>query len=316
MAYSYNEVTGTGVSQLIPVPEYVDQAHIFVSINGVNTTTFSWVNPNTVSVTAAVGSKVRVYRSTSPSERVVDYMDGQSLTEAVLDADSKQAFFLAQEQLDATNEAVVAYGGLASTLTTIQAETAESAANAAAAAASEATVLANKPAIDTVAANAAAVAAVAANEVNINAVAANKPAIDTVAGAITPVQTVATNIADVQAAVAALPALATKVSKTSDTGAAALPHGPTSARPLAPEQGHIRVNDDLNKAEVFIGGAWGSVGGGATGGGSDTVFQENSTVVTENYTVPAGKNAMTVGPLSINTGKAITVSSGQRLVVL
>lgn len=136
MAYSYNEVTATGSAQLITVPEYVDQAHIKVSIDGVDTTSFTWSNASTVSVTATAGATVRVRRETSPGARVVDYMDGMSLTEAVLDADSKQAFFLAQEQLDATNEAVGAYGSLASTLTTIQAETNESAANAAAAAAS------------------------------------------------------------------------------------------------------------------------------------------------------------------------------------
>lgn len=136
MAYSYNEVTATGSAQLIAVPEYVDQSHIFVSINGVDTTSFTWTNANTVSVTATAGTKVRVYRKTSPGARVVDYLDGMSLTEAVLDADSKQAFFLAQEQLDSTNDAVSAIGSLPTALAAIQAETASSTANAASAASS------------------------------------------------------------------------------------------------------------------------------------------------------------------------------------
>ena len=105
MAYSYNEVTATGSAQLIAVPEYIDTAHIKVSINGVDTNSFTWTNSNTVSVTATAGTTIRVRRESSPGARVVDYMDGTSLTEAVLDADSKQAFFLAQEQLDAPTSA-------------------------------------------------------------------------------------------------------------------------------------------------------------------------------------------------------------------
>ena len=42
----------------------------------------------------------------------------------------------------------------------------------------------------------------------------------------------------------------------------------------------------------------------------------NTTTVGENYTVPAGSNAFSVGPITISSGFAITVSSGQRWVVL
>jgi hypothetical protein len=42
----------------------------------------------------------------------------------------------------------------------------------------------------------------------------------------------------------------------------------------------------------------------------------NTTTVSENYTVPAGSNAFSVGPITISSGFAITVSSGQRWVVL
>jgi hypothetical protein len=120
MAYSYNEVVGTGAAQLIPVPDYIDQAHIKVSVNTVDTTSFTWVNANTIRITAPAGQKVRVRRSSSPGARVVDYIDGQSLTEEVLDNDSKQAFFLAQEQLDSTNEALAAFGSLDAALAFMQ----------------------------------------------------------------------------------------------------------------------------------------------------------------------------------------------------
>jgi hypothetical protein len=42
----------------------------------------------------------------------------------------------------------------------------------------------------------------------------------------------------------------------------------------------------------------------------------NTTTVSENYTLPAGSNAMSVGPITVSSGYAITVSSGQRWVVL
>ena len=49
---------------------------------------------------------------------------------------------------------------------------------------------------------------------------------------------------------------------------------------------------------------------GATGGGTDKVFWENDTVVTTNYTITSGKNAMSAGPISINNGVTVTVPNG------
>ena len=42
----------------------------------------------------------------------------------------------------------------------------------------------------------------------------------------------------------------------------------------------------------------------------------NTTTVGENYTEPTGSNAFSVGPITVSSGFAITVSSGQRWVVL
>jgi hypothetical protein len=63
-------------------------------------------------------------------------------------------------------------------------------------------------------------------------------------------------------------------------------------------------------------GAWSQIGGGATGGGSDQVFVENTTVVTTSYALPLGKNASSVGPITINSGKTVTIPSSQRWVIL
>jgi len=60
----------------------------------------------------------------------------------------------------------------------------------------------------------------------------------------------------------------------------------------------------------------GGSGGGATGGGSDEVFYENDQAVTTNYTITASHNAMSAGPITVNNGVTVTVSSGVRWVVV
>ena len=55
---------------------------------------------------------------------------------------------------------------------------------------------------------------------------------------------------------------------------------------------------------------------GATGAGGDQVFVENSAIITTSYTLSAGKNAMSVGPITINSGAVVTVPTGQVWSVL
>jgi len=42
----------------------------------------------------------------------------------------------------------------------------------------------------------------------------------------------------------------------------------------------------------------------------------NSTTVASSYTIASGQNAMSVGPITMNSGVTVTVSSGQRWLVL
>ena len=80
--------------------------------------------------------------------------------------------------------------------------------------------------------------------------------------------------------------------------------------------GKFRYNTDVNKFEGHNGSSWGTVGGGATGGGSDEIFMENGQTITTAYTMSATKNAITAGPISINSGITVTVPSGARWVVI
>ena len=100
------------------------------------------------------------------------------------------------------------------------------------------------------------------------------------------------------------------------TGFMLIPKGTTAQRPVSPVNGEMRYNADTSQFEGYQAGAWGQLGGGATGGGGDEVFVENSRVVTTNYTIPVGKSAESVGPITINSGITVTVSSGERWVVL
>jgi len=102
----------------------------------------------------------------------------------------------------------------------------------------------------------------------------------------------------------------------SSTGFALIPAGTTAERPVSPANGQIRYNTTTSQFEGYQGGAWGQLGGGATGAGGDEVFQENSLIVTTSYTLSTGKNAMSVGPIQINSGAVVTVGSGQRWVIL
>jgi hypothetical protein len=101
----------------------------------------------------------------------------------------------------------------------------------------------------------------------------------------------------------------------SGTGYVDLPTGTTAQRPGTPNSGMIRYNSDLAKFEGYT-TAWGSIGGGATGAGGDDVFYENGQTVTTSYTLTTNKNAVSAGPITINSGVTVTVPSGASWVVV
>ena len=61
-------------------------------------------------------------------------------------------------------------------------------------------------------------------------------------------------------------------------------------------------------------------GGGATGGSSDKIFQENGQTVTANYTIGdtlgAACNAMSAGPITINNSITVTIDSGDNWTIV
>ena len=49
----------------------------------------------------------------------------------------------------------------------------------------------------------------------------------------------------------------------------------------------------------------------AKGGGTDKIFWENGQTVTTNYTITNSYNAMSAGPITINSGVSVTIGTGE-----
>lgn len=99
------------------------------------------------------------------------------------------------------------------------------------------------------------------------------------------------------------------VDQDSNIGAANLPTGTTAQRPVTPAEGMFRRNSETGSFEGYTGTEWAGVGG-ASGGAGNPFIYENDTNVTSNYTITTGKNAMSAGPITINTGVTVSVPSG------
>jgi hypothetical protein len=91
----------------------------------------------------------------------------------------------------------------------------------------------------------------------------------------------------------------------SATDAVLIPVGTDAERPTG-AAGYLRYNTTSAGFEGHNGTAWGPLGGGAVNG----IFWENDQTVTVDYTITAGKNAGTFGPISVDSGVTVTVPAG------
>jgi hypothetical protein len=98
----------------------------------------------------------------------------------------------------------------------------------------------------------------------------------------------------------------------SGTGQVKMPAGTTAQRSGSPAAGMFRFNDDTDQFEGYDGTAWGGISGAQAGGAILT----NKSTATASYTIASGENGLSVGPITVDTGVTITVSSGQRWLVL
>lgn len=54
----------------------------------------------------------------------------------------------------------------------------------------------------------------------------------------------------------------------------------------------------------------------ATGGGSDQIFFQNGQTVNTSYTIPAGTNAMSAGPITIAASATVTIPDGTNWTIV
>jgi len=102
------------------------------------------------------------------------------------------------------------------------------------------------------------------------------------------------------------------------TGAIDVAAGTAAQRPGTPSAGMIRFNTDDTTFEGYDGSAWGQIGGGggASGGGSDAVFYENGQNVTTDYSITSSTNALSAGPITIDSGATVTIPSGSTWTIV
>jgi hypothetical protein len=101
--------------------------------------------------------------------------------------------------------------------------------------------------------------------------------------------------------------------ESGDTASAKIPSGTTAQRDGSPSAGYFRWNTTTTAAEIYDGSAWSLVGGGNTTG---KMMWEHSYTVTADYEITSGNNALTAGPIIINSGYSVTTPSGCNWVII
>jgi hypothetical protein len=99
------------------------------------------------------------------------------------------------------------------------------------------------------------------------------------------------------------------------TGSITLPVGTTAQQPTG-ATGMLRFNSTTTSFEGYNGSAWGAIGGGATGGGTDAIFWNNGQTVNTSYSIPASTNAGTFGPVTVSSSATVTIPSSSTWTVV
>jgi len=93
------------------------------------------------------------------------------------------------------------------------------------------------------------------------------------------------------------------------------------------ESGHLK-NDAVTEPKLAATGtpssstylrgdmAWSSIASAPTGGGSDKIFFENGQSVTSNFTITSNMNAVSAGPVTVNSGVTVTINSPSEWVIV
>jgi len=230
MANSFIEYTGDGSTTAYTITfDYLATADVKAFLNGTPTTAFS-VNGQTLTFNSAPASQtaILIERDTPKASRLVDFSDGAILSEADLDKNANQLFFISQEAVDTADRAMSLNS--ANQFDATKSSTARRIVNMADPVDAQDAVTKNwltttylTPAnitnIDTTGTNIASINTVAGAIANVNSVAGNATNINTVAGNNANINTVAGNNANIST-VAGIAANVTTVANASSNIAA------------------------------------------------------------------------------------------------
>lgn len=112
MAYSYIQYAPSAPTVLFSVPfPYVDASHVSVKKNGTLlalTTDYFWLSSTQIQLVVSVttGDIIELRRATSQAARLADFTNSAKLTADLLDTDSIQDFYMAQESFDIAADAM------------------------------------------------------------------------------------------------------------------------------------------------------------------------------------------------------------------
>ena len=323
MPYANNKYTADGSTATFSVAfPYLSEGDLVVSVDGVvKTLTTDYTVPSTSQITfntpPANGTVVELKRSSNQSARLVDYTAGAIFKESDLDTDGLQTFYMAQEAIDATEDALrvnsinkynagarvitnladpvdvtdaVSLGFISPNLTNIGtvAGISGDVTTVAGISANVTSVAGNESNINAVQANSANINSAVSNASNINSAVSNATNINTVATNVADVNTVATSIADVN-----------KYADTYFTGGTA---------PSSPTVGDLWFDTTVQVLKVYTSGGWQH----ASSAISTSSTRLSYTVGTNSGTYTSG--SLTTFPVSYDSGFIDVYLNGVKLI--
>lgn len=106
MALSSVSYLGDGSNKLFSITfPYLSKSHVKVLVNGVEDTTFTWVTTGSINTTnTPVAGSIVVIKRETPTAPLVDFVDGSTLTEKLLDMSTAQSLFVAEESNDSITQ--------------------------------------------------------------------------------------------------------------------------------------------------------------------------------------------------------------------
>lgn len=106
---SFNDYTGNGVQTQYPITfPYIEQEHVHVYLDGVETVDWEWFDSSTIVLDAAPAADVaiRIQRETPVAERLAEFTNGEALLDEELNIAVLQSLYAAEEAKDRAEQSI------------------------------------------------------------------------------------------------------------------------------------------------------------------------------------------------------------------